>query len=76
MVRRGFVEAPATAARAAAMVALIQPLCQVERAIDDETVDIRGTRRQDENVPILQRIAAERDAWQRPCCPSRRSATL
>ena len=60
--RRGFVEALPTDVRAAPMVALIQELYQVERAIADKTVDIRRTRRQIESGPILQRIAAERDA--------------
>jgi transposase len=60
--RRGFVEALPTDARAAPMVALIQALYQVERALADETGDIRRTRRQEASVPILQRIAAERDA--------------
>jgi transposase len=60
--RRGFVEALSTDARAAPMLALIQELYQVERAIADETIDLRRTRRQEESVPILQRIAAEHDA--------------
>jgi transposase len=60
--RRGFVEALPTDARAAPMVALIQELYQVERAIADDAVDLRRARRQAESVPILQRIAAERDA--------------
>jgi transposase len=60
--RRGFVEALPTDARAAPMVALIQELYQVERAIADEAFDIRRARRHDQSVPILQRIATERDA--------------
>lgn len=60
--RRGLVEALPTDTRAARMVALIQELYQVERAIADETVDLRRARRQEESVPILQRIAAERKA--------------
>jgi transposase len=60
--RRGFVEALSTDARAAPMVALIQELYQVERAIADDAADIRRARRQDQSVPILRRIAAERDA--------------
>src|SRR5262249_23399271 len=60
--RRGFVEALSTDARAAPMVALIQELYQIERAIADEAADIRRARRQDQSVPILRRIAAERDA--------------
>jgi transposase len=60
--RRGFVEALPTDARAAPMVALIQDLYQVERAIAEETTDVRRVRRLDESVPILHRIGAERDA--------------
>jgi transposase len=60
--RRGFVEALPTDARAAPMVALIQELYQVERAIADEPVDLRRARRQGESIPILQWIGAERDA--------------
>jgi hypothetical protein len=60
--RRGLVEALPTEARAAPMVALIQELYQVERAIAEETAEVRRARRHDESVPILQRIAAERDA--------------
>lgn len=60
--RRSFVEALTTHARAAPMVALIQELYQVERAIADEAADIRRAHRQDQSVPILRRIAAERDA--------------
>jgi len=60
--RRGFVEALSTDARAAPMVALIQELYHVERAIADDAADIRHTRRQEQSVPILRRIAAERDA--------------
>lgn len=67
--RRGFVEALPTDARAAPMVALIQELYQIERAIADETGDVRCTRRQDESVPILQRIAAERDALEATVLP-------
>src|SRR5262249_33536727 len=60
--RRGFVEALPTDARAAPMVALIQELYQIERAIADETVEVRRTRRQEASVPIFLRLAAERDA--------------
>jgi transposase len=59
--RRGFVEALPTDARAAPMVALIQELYQIERTIADETVDLRRVRRHNDSVPILQRIATERD---------------
>jgi transposase len=59
--RRGFVEALPTDARAAPMVALIQELYQVERAIADQAVDRRCACRHEQSVPILQRIAAERD---------------
>jgi transposase len=58
--RRGFVEALPTDARAAPMVALIQELYQIERAIADEAVDVRRVRRHAESVSILQRIAGER----------------
>ena len=60
--RRGFVEALPTDARAARIVALIQELYQVERAIAEDSVERRRARRQADSVPILQRIAAEREA--------------
>jgi transposase len=60
--RRGFVEALPTDARAARIVALIQDLYQVERAIAEDSVERRRARRQADSVPILHRIAAEREA--------------
>lgn len=60
--RRGFVEALPTDARAAPMIALIQQLYQIERAIADEPVDRRRARRQAESVPLLAQIVGERDA--------------
>ena len=59
--RRGFVEALPTDARAAPMIALVQQLYQIERAVADESVDIRRTRRQEQSLPILTAIRAERD---------------
>jgi transposase len=60
--RRGFVEALPTDARAAPMIALIQQLYQVERAMADEAVEIRRARRVEASVPLLGAIRAERDA--------------
>ena len=59
--RRGFVEALPTDARAAPMIALVQQLYQIERAVADESVEIRRTRRQEQSLPILTAIRAERD---------------
>jgi transposase len=59
--RRGFVEALPSDARAAPMIALIQRLYQIERAVAEETADIRGARRLDQSVPILAAIRTERD---------------
>ena len=42
------------------MVALIQQLYQVERAVADESVEVRRARRRDESVPILDKIRTER----------------
>ena len=60
--RRGFVEALPTAARAAPMIALIQQLYQVERAVAAESADVRRARRLELSRPILAAIHAERDA--------------
>jgi transposase len=60
--RRGFVEALPTDARAARMIELVQQLYQVERAVADESADVRQTRRREQSVPILAAIRAERDA--------------
>jgi transposase len=59
--RRGFVEALPTDVRAALMVALIQQLYQVEHAAADLESDARRARRQSDSVPLLAKIAAERD---------------
>jgi hypothetical protein len=59
--RRGFVEALPTDARAAPMIALVQQLYQIERAVADEAVEIRRIRRQEQSLPILAAIRAERD---------------
>jgi transposase len=67
--RRGFVEALPTDARAAPIVALIQELYQVERAIAEDGVERRHARREAESVPILQRIALERAALVRDVLP-------
>ncbi len=60
--RRGFVEALPTDARAAPMIALIQQLYHVERAIADESVDVRRARRLAQSVPVLAAIRTEREA--------------
>jgi transposase len=59
--RRGFVEALTTDVRAALMVALIQQLYQVERAGADLEADARRVLRQAESIPVLAKIAAERE---------------
>ena len=59
--RRGFVEALPTDARAAPMIALVQQLYQIERAVADESVEIRRIRRQEQSLPILAAIRAERN---------------
>ena len=59
--RRGFVEALATDVRAALMVALIQQLYHVEQAAADSDPDDRRRLRRAESVPLLAKIAAERD---------------
>lgn len=60
--RRRFVEALPTEARAAPMIALIQQLYHVERAVADESVEMRRARRIDQSVPLLAAIGTERDA--------------
>jgi hypothetical protein len=60
--RRGFVEALPSDARAARMIELVQQLYQIERAVADESVDVRQARRREQSVPILMAIRAERDA--------------
>lgn len=60
--RRGFVEALPTDARAAPMITLIQQLYQVERAVVEESAEIRRGRRLLESRPLLAAIGTERDA--------------
>jgi hypothetical protein len=67
--RRGFVEALPTDARAAPMIALIQQLYQVERAIADESVDLRRARRLEQSVPVLAAIRTERHALAKTVLP-------
>jgi hypothetical protein len=59
--RRGFVEALPTDARAARMIELVQQLYQVERAVADESAEVRRARRHEQSVPVLAAIGAERD---------------
>src|SRR5262245_56719454 len=67
--RRGFVEALSTDVRAALMVALIQQLYQIEHTIADLDPEARRTVRQAESVPVLTKIAAERDQLTRAVLP-------
>ena len=60
--RRGFVEALTTDVRAALMVALIQQLYQVERAGAELPTEARRALRAEHSVPLLAKIAAERNA--------------
>ena len=59
--RRGFVEALPTDVRAALMVALIQQLYEVEHRGADLDLDARRDLRHAESIPLLAKIAAERD---------------
>lgn len=59
--RRRFVEALPTEARAAPMIALIQQLYQVERAVADECADVRRARRIEQSASILAAVRVERD---------------
>lgn len=59
--RRGFVEALTSDVRAALMVALIQQLYESERAAADMTADARRAHRQAHALPLLGKIATERD---------------
>jgi transposase len=59
--RRGFVEALTTDVRAALTVALIQQLYDVERAGADLSPDARRAHRHEHSIPLLTKIAAERD---------------
>jgi transposase len=67
--RRGFVEALSTDVRAALMVAIIQQLYQVEHMVADRDPEARRTLRQAESVPLLMKIAAERDQLARVVLP-------
>ena len=67
--RRGFVEALPTDVRAALMIALIQQLYQVERAGAALSTDARRTLRVEQSVPLLAKIAAEREALARTVLP-------
>jgi transposase len=67
--RRGFVEALTTDVRAALMVALIQQLYQIERAGAELSTDARRALRAEESVPLLAKIAAERDALTQTVLP-------
>jgi hypothetical protein len=67
--RRGFVEALTTDVRAALMVAMIQQLYQVEQATTDLEGEARRARRQAESIPLLAKIADERDALARSVLP-------
>jgi transposase len=60
--RRRFVEALPTEARAAPMIALIQQLYQIERAVADESAEIRRARRLQQSAPLLAAVRTEQDA--------------
>src|SRR5579864_9090784 len=59
--RGGVVEALSTDVRAALLVALIQQLYDVERAGAELSADARRDLRQTQSMPLLDKIAAERD---------------
>jgi transposase len=59
--RRRFVEALPTDVRAALMIALIQQLYEHEHAATEMAADARRAHRQTAAVPLLAKIAAERD---------------
>jgi transposase len=59
--RRGFVEALTTDVRAALTVALIQQLYDVERAGAELAPEPRRDLRREQSIPLLAKIAAERD---------------
>lgn len=67
--RRGFVEALTTDVRAALTVALIQQLYDVERAGAELAADARRDLRQAQAVPLLAKIATERDQLARTVLP-------
>jgi transposase len=67
--RRGFVEALTTDVRAALTVALIQQLYDVERAGAELLADARRDLRQAQSMPLLTKIATERDQLARTVLP-------
>jgi transposase len=67
--RRRFVEAFMTDTSAALMIALIQQLYQVERDAADLDSAGRVARRQEQSVPLLAKIDAERQALARLVLP-------
>jgi hypothetical protein len=67
--RRGFVEALTTDVGAALMVALIQQLYQVEHAGAALEPEARRNLRQSESIPLLGKIAVERDQLTRTVLP-------
>lgn len=68
-VRRGFVEAFMIDTAAALMIALIQQLYQVEQAAADLDPDSRRALRQEQSMPLLAKIDAERQALARTVLP-------
>jgi transposase len=67
--RRRFVEAFMIDTAAALMIALIQQLYQVEHAAADLDAEGRRARRQEQSVPLLGKIDAERQALARTVLP-------
>jgi transposase len=67
--RRGFVEALSTDVRAALTVALIQQLYDIERVGAELTAEARRDLRQAQSVPLLAKIATERDQLARTVLP-------
>ena len=67
--RRQFVEAFMTDTSAALMIALIQQLYQIEREAADLDPESRRARRQEQSVPLLAKIDAERQALARTVLP-------
>jgi len=67
--RRGFVEAFMIDAAAALIIALIQQLYDVERDGADLDPERRRALRQDQSVPLLAKIDAERQALARTVLP-------
>jgi transposase len=67
--RRPFVEAFMTDTSAALMIALIQQLYQVERDAAELNPEDRQTLRQEQSVPLLAKIDAERQALARIVLP-------